>query len=157
MGFVLRFAAMFLKKLHNRTFPHRLSIVALAIWLGGLNCLLCCGQFFPAVAAETPSCLAADGQDQNHEVCVEEDCCAGSESGQPAQHSGCQDGECCILDAPSSDLPRTPETIHPQPAITPSNWLPIASEPAFSIPHSSNQLRLENRGDTYLRCCVFLI
>lgn len=139
-----------------------LLATALAIWLSGMSCLLCCGEMASAKAleggveacVEAEICPAAETNTDIAQARGEDDCC--SESHDQSDSSSCQE-ECCILDGPSSDLPRTPQP-HQLVATAPSAaWNLIPTDTIAPPSFSTGQPRLQNRSGTYLRCCVFLI
>jgi hypothetical protein len=143
---------------YNRFWPSRFLTIALAVWLSGVGCLLCCEA--GAEAAETEICAAADdcamaeAEANNSETHGEEDCC--SQHGERSDSPPCQD-EGCILDGPPSELPRTPHLVQLIATPTSAAWnfaLPdIPPPPSFT----NWRPQFPNRRETYLRCCVFLI
>jgi hypothetical protein len=133
----------------------RVITVMLMAWLGGLNCLLCCGPNVLAATPEVASCSATAQTNAESRACAEDDCCAVPE--QENESSAPCEEECCILDAPAADLPPAPQQRQLTATLAAMDRLPTAS----LIKRRSNpsHLRPPLLGDqqTYLRCCVFLI
>lgn len=153
---------MLKRNFHDKFWPARFLTSALALWLSGMSCLLCCGEMISAkvveagveACVEAEICAAAETNTDVAQARSEDDCC--SESHDQSDSSSCQE-ECCILDGPSSDLPRTPQPnqlIITAPSAA-RNIIPI--EIIAPRPFSTGQSRLQNRSGTHLRCCVFLI
>ena len=122
----------------------------LALWLSGVCCLLLCVSV--CAEAATPSadhgCCA-----RSAEIEAEASC----EGPAIAVEGRGGDGSCCFLgsrhatNAPLPDLsssPLAPPATGTAPIVVAAS---VADRPAVAA------LPVQNRGDTYLRCCVFLI
>lgn len=149
---MLSSAAMLRKKPHNKVLICRLGVIALAIWLGGLNCLLCCGPFEAAsqAKAETCSTSVSSGLEQD-------DCCKTESSGEETPAGDSCDGEYCFLNAPSTELPNQINLHQTFAATLPPVLIPTELESIPPASFSFDVQRLQNQRGTYLRCCVFLI
>src|SRR5262245_4978808 len=133
---------------------HRFAAIALALWLSGLSCLLCCGTLMPAdfttaahdcSIAQAESCGAESGEDS---------CC--SEPSEQSEKSPCQK-ECCILDAPLADLPLAKRLIQSPATLPAATWRSILPDQTTKLSSTTGWFRLPDQKETYLRCCVFLI
>ena len=125
---------------------------ALALWLSGVCCLLMCA----AVCGE-PGAGAASARDccaRSAEIEAEEAACSGPAIGGPATHAA---GTCCFLSTrAAAHVPRPDTSAAPlaSPDARVSTVVPTPVEPP--APPRATVLAT-SRGDTPLRCCVFLI
>ena len=121
----------------------------LAVWLSGLCCLLMC----TAVCAE-PAVVRGDCCARNAAIAAEEEACSGPAIAGEASPS---ESGCCFLTsrvATTATMPEAP-AVAAAPAAVSAATVVFAvvdpdSPPPAAVPATS-------RGDTYLRCCVFLI
>ncbi|MGE0126767.1 MAG: hypothetical protein AB7U82_01590 [Blastocatellales bacterium] len=140
---------------HNKFWQTRFLATALAVWLSGMSCLLCCGKIVSAETPEAESCAAADEcSTDGSEAHGERGCCL--ESHDQSDSSPCQK-ECCILDGPSSDLPRAPHLIQPSATPVQAAWNLVPADIPAQPDFQPGQLQLPNKQETYLQCRVFLI
>jgi hypothetical protein len=153
--------------------------LAVAFWMAGAGCMLGCENMVTAAASsETTSAASAPTIIATGEACASmhsHDCCA-SHRAKRAQSSGAQSKTTISataviteLGATSSSMMDCPLAVNATAALAKakqdqsSNAL-LLTRVSGSIPDLHEQatalsppLRLPNRGQTYLRCCVFLI
>lgn len=130
----------------------RLTATVLAIWLSGLNCLVCCGPSVYASQTEPQNCAT-----QLNDRCEDDDCCTvPTESEQAPPADSCED-ECCLLSAPVTELPSPNHLKHFSSSDLPANLRYEVAEPATPYAMAPHALLPADRQKTYLRCCTFLI
>lgn len=158
--------------------------LAVAFWMAGAGCLLGCENM---IAAASSGEVQSQGNDltivASGDACASRrshDCCASHAKKQPrTSHSAATvpaAAEANSNSALTSVLGQTPTSMRDCPlainasaALSKTNYDPSASPLLLARPSSfvpdveeltralSPQIRLPNRGHTYLRCCVFLI
>ncbi len=133
---------------------HRFAAIALALWLSGLSCLLCCGTLAPADFTTVAHDCSMDQAESCGPENGEDGCC--SEPSGQSDKSPCQK-ECCILEAPLADLPPAPQLIQSPGALPVATWRFVPPDQITKLPFNGGQFRLPDQRETYLRCCVFLI
>jgi hypothetical protein len=136
----------------------RLSVVALALWLGGFGCLFGCEQHSPAAHAAAPHATVAPA---SHEA-MTRGCChakkdqhAASSSVEPNMETDAGLKQ-CPFNTPAVDSARRAAVQSPA-AIPAQGWLSHALVLHASFAPPDGRARAPDRGGTYLRCCVFLI
>jgi len=159
----LRFSIMRMQLPQVKTIAHRLTALALMLWLGGVGCLIGCEM--PASAAPVDVTQTSDAA----ETCPMNsggDCChkAGQSKetgnaptiGALPQSQNLSSLSCCPLVGLSSD-PARKASASDAPLAIAANVLFLA--PKIEHPSKVVSLRSQtrDRGSTYLRCCVFLI
>lgn len=138
----------------------RLSVVALALWLGGFGCLLGCDTHASAavVAAAAPqeSVAAASHDAMTHGCChAKKDHHVASSSVEPNVRTDAGLAQ-CPFNTPAVDSARRAAVQSPA-AIPTQGWLSPAPTLHASFAPPDGRARAPDRGGTYLRCCVFLI
>ena len=122
----------------------------LALWLSGVCCLLLC----VSVCAEPASTPA------EHDCCARsaaieaEESCEGAVIAVEGRGSG---GTCCFLASRHATNAPLPEgsSAPLAPPVAGAAPVAVAAAPMARVPVAAAPV--QNRGDTYLRCCVFLI
>jgi hypothetical protein len=155
----------------------RLLALTIALWLGGLGCLSGCSLMMNPTAhaaelgAEEQACetaltkvAPAPSANTEHASChrakdAAPDAATASSSVKLAQqlsqtHTGTSR---CPLVAPASDAARKPRIETERAVAAVSEWSPPVRQAASRVAQSSAGLWHPPRGDTHLRCCVFLI
>jgi hypothetical protein len=137
----------------------RLSVVALALWLGGFGCLFGCERHsHVAVAAATAQMTTAPAA---HDA-MTHGCCHAKKDHRVASSSAESNSETdaglkqCPFNTPAVDSAR--RTAVQSPAAIPAQGR-LAHAPILhaSFAPPDGRARAPDRGGTYLRCCVFLI
>ena len=122
----------------------------LALWLSGVCCLLLCASVCtdrePA-SAERGCCV------RSAEIEAEE-ACEGAAMGVEGSGAG---GTCCFLSSRRATSAPLPDGFGTPAAPPVSGTVPDAVAAAPDARIAVATLPVQNRGDTYLRCCVFLI
>lgn len=123
----------------------------LALWLSGVCCLLLCASVCAdrAPASAEHGCCA-----RSAEIEAEESCGAGAAIGVEGSGAG---GTCCFLSSRHATSAPLPDGFGTPAAPPVSSTVPAAVAAAPDARVAVVTLPVQNRGDTYLRCCVFLI
>ena len=155
----------------------RAGALALALWLGGVGCLLCC---------ERPARAAGDGAAPHHvapggEGAVAQapapcplhaaktaaraaqaeaarrgrDESSASRAGEPSPVRGAP--RCCRDKGQPVVMPFKPRAPSDAAAVSTSGALPSPRAAAHVAPAPAPRSRLPDGGETYLRCCILLI
>lgn len=123
----------------------------LALWLSGVCCLLLCVSVCAESAAASSAkrgCCA-----RGVEIDAEASCDGPAIAGE-GQGAG---GACCFLSSrPMTNAP-LPDGSQAPVAASATSSAPVAVATAPVAPAFVAAPLARNRGDTYLRCCVFLI
>jgi hypothetical protein len=146
-----------------KTITHRLTALALMLWLGGVGCLIGCE--IPASAAPVDvtqtsdaaeSCSMNSGGDCCHKAEQSKETGKAPTIGALPQSRNISSLSCCPLVGLSSD-PARKASASDAPLVIAANVLFLA--PKIEHPSKVVSLRSQtrDRGSTYLRCCVFLI
>ena len=135
--------------------PTRAIAPALAVWLSGVACLLACAAMCGrAAAAEHPAVERACCH-RSAEIEAEESGCAALPSdelrGEPSLAS------CCFLRARASIPGPVPKSVAAPLAAPVACGVPTVENFAGAPIAAAASFPVLNRGDTHLRCCVFLI
>jgi len=143
---------------HSSRTIHRLIALALVLWLGGMGCLVGCGM---NVSAATVSEAQASDRAASCPAFSGADCCRHAESdGAQAIARTAPQSEmamsCCPLAGHSSLVASKPYVGSPSLALAVDTVLPAPKIETY-ITRAINQLPAQDRGSTYLLCCVFLI
>ena len=123
----------------------------LALWLSGVCCLLLCVSVCGEPAAASPaehSCCARSAEIEAEESCE------GPAIAVEGQGAG---GTCCFLASRSTTNAPLPDGSYAPAAPPVTGVAPVAVAAAPAAPVQIASAPVQNRGDTYLRCCVFLI
>jgi hypothetical protein len=133
---------------------HRFAAIALALWLSGVSCLLCCGTLATAdVTTVTDDCSMIQAESCGMDG-AGDGCC--SEPSEQSDENPCQK-ECCILDAPLADLPLAPQLIQSPATLPVATWRFVLPDKLTELSFTTRRFHLPDQRETYLRCCVFLI
>lgn len=145
-------------KPHGSLLIHRLVSLALALWLGGVGCLIGCEM--DATVASLDAHTSADIYPATAES--DEDCCykvkperIGKGLTTPPEPGR------AMMCSPFSGQSAV-AVVKPRPSGESGIALAV-NEPSFSVPAEAyepqgfGRLRVPDRGSTHLRCCVFLI
>ncbi len=143
---------------HSSRTIHRLIALALVLWLGGMGCLVGCEM---NVTAATVSKAQASDPAASCPAFSGADCCrhAKSDGAQAIARTASQsDGamSCCPLAGHSSLVARKPYVGLPSLALA-VNAVLLTPKIETYITRAVGQLPVQDRGSTYLLCCVFLI
>ena len=148
------------QSLTSRTWVGRTLVPLLLVWLSGVGCLLYCATLCQTSAPE--SCAPAPAVAAEHACCTDSGETAEAETpatlpNQRALRAETHSTTCCMLARRGSVEAPVPDGVH-SPAATGvrRHDLPVAaaaSAPAIPVRHAPPR----SRGDTHLRCCVFLI
>ena len=148
-----------MRESHRKPGPLLRSLVALGLvaWLAGLGCVLGCGAAASSAAgvreeSAAESCAAMSG---GHGCCHRAKGRAGTAAAEaPARHTDA--AAHCPLSRQTSDPARKVRTGDaPTAAQAPAQT--HDPEPQRFYQSSAPRPRAQDRGGTYLRCCVFLI
>ncbi|HZB43888.1 MAG TPA: hypothetical protein VE360_01520 [Pyrinomonadaceae bacterium] len=142
----------------------RLCVVALAFWLGGAGCALCCSGVEASAAAPgardasaeraasaPPSCHAAALSPSETSSGVRD--VDSSREASPDEHAGA----CCSRARLKSDPARNPRPTEGRDAARPRRETPEAGDFASAAGLSEARSRSPDNRATHLRCQVFLI
>jgi hypothetical protein len=136
----------------------RLSVVALALWLGGFGCLFGCEQHSPAALAAASHAIAVPA---SHDA-MARGCCHAKKDHRVASSSVEPNLETdaglkqCPFNTPAVDSARK-AAVQSSAAVPAQGWLAHAPTLHTSFAPPDGRARAPDRGGTYLRCCVFLI
>lgn len=131
----------------------RIVAPALAVWLSGVICLMCCSEICRAETDDChgttePSCCAPKTEALDADV---EPPAALSVPLESAPARG------CMLSTARPDIEAPlPDGSLTAPALPAMVDVPVASRPE-PIAGVASTYPVRSRGDTHLRCCVFLI
>ncbi len=155
-GFIIQL--MFLTTTHNMRTIHRLVAVALALWLGGLCCLLGCEM---SVSAATVSEEQASKPTNSCPATANTACChhAKNDGTQLVAQTVPQPQgamSCCSLAGRSTLAVSNPQVDLSALALTGSRAL-LLPKPEIYPARTAGRTLMRDRGSTYLMCCVFLI
>lgn len=154
--------------------------LAVAFWMAGAGCLLGCESMIAAASSGEPQSQFSDlTVVASGDACASmrsHDCCAKRNKHAQTSHSTTPATDATSTSAFALVLGHTPTSMRECPlAVTatavlsktnhnpsagplllarPSGFIPQVEEQTRPL---SQQIRLPNRGHTYLRCCVFLI
>lgn len=137
---------------------HRAASFTLAVWLGGVFCLFCCGRGVAASVAEATTAA----ESANSEACASHACChKKAERGDaPRESQATADltmgGRCCAAFGQAVVLPIKKKLLDFG-AAEQAPWIPLASRDWAKSPVGVHDSFYADRGEIYLRCCVFLI
>jgi hypothetical protein len=144
----------------------RLAALALALWLGGIGCLVGCGTAVFAAPAGEPHVISASQDTGATESCplsAGHDCCRRAKSVRDGTASletlpqSIPTMGCCPLAGQSADPVRKTRLTDAPPEVAGSKLLPTSHTGTYIIAEPPGRRRVPDRGGTYLRCCVFLI
>ena len=127
-----------------------LIAIILALWGGGISCLLCCASDLQ------------DGRCQAGHAVSRHSCCAQTDGNKSAVFeklpSGAQAAtNCCLLSEQTSGPVALPQSKHDR-GVVPETFEAVAAHDAyFRLPLASASAPPRDRGGTYLRCCALLI
>jgi len=140
---------------------HRVASFTLAVWLGGVFCLFCCGRGVASVSEVTTPAATTAAESAPTEACASHACChkKAESDGAPRESLAAVStagGRCCAAPGQAVVLPIKKKFLEPDTAKQ-ATWLPVASRDWASNPVGVRQSFYTDRRETYLRCCVFLI
>lgn len=157
----LRFAIMLETRAQRNAVMRRLCALALALWLGGVGCLLGCEMQASAAPFVEAHEFASSASSDSCPMNAAHDCCHRShEEGMTiafgATSESSQTMNCCPLAGQSANIARKARFDIAPLALAENELLPqLTFNNATSMPFV--RLRVPDRGSTYLRHCVFLI
>ena len=130
----------------------------LLVWMSGVACLLHCATVCAHAATEEARSCSAMAETASDSCCCEEEAAETIEvePGRDAARGVTEASSCCLLRAREAAPAPVPASVD-APAIeaaAPAIQVLAASTPVYS---GDRAQPIRNRGDTYLRCCVFLI
>lgn len=143
---------------HGSLLIYRLASLALALWLGGMGCLIGCemdamaASLDPYTSVDGYPTSAGSGEDRCQQVKPERIGKGVTTHPEPGRATTC---------SPFSGQSAVAE-VKPRPSGEAGIALPV-NEPSFAGPAEAHEpqgfsrLRVPDRGSTRLRCCVFLI
>ncbi len=156
-GFITQLMRI-IKTYHSRKI-HRLPALMLALWLGGIGCLLGCEMEVSAApvneaqsSSSTTSCPALSGSNCCHQRASKD---GDGYSAQTVPQSA-DAISCCLLAAQPAFVFSKPQVDSSALALPAHGTFPVLHAETYTAP-SANRLFVRNRGGTYLLCCVFLI
>jgi hypothetical protein len=148
-------AAMQISPPPNWKTVHRLAVIMIAFWWGGLNCLTGCLLAPSGDAATESHCSMSAGGDCCLSQAGSEDEPAGEAVGPASTAS--QPLSCCSLEAFSAEVKRNTHGTEEAPLAQISSWLNDDQKHNLHVDRPTNWVRLPDRGGTHLLHCVFLI
>ena len=143
---------------HGSRLIHRLVSLALALWLGGMGCLIGCemdamsASLGASTSADSCPASAGSGEDCCHKAKPERIGKGVTNPPEPGRAMTCspfsgQSAVVVVKPRPSGEAGIA------QPVNEPSSAMPAE---AYE-PQGFSRLRVPDRGSTHLCCCVFLI
>ena len=139
--------------------PGRVLASLLLVWVSGAACLLHCATICAAdVVEEASGHCATMAEEPAASCCCDEEPAetVEVEEGHDAVRGVSEASACCLLRAREAFPAPVPTSVD-APAVEPASVeLPTLAAVEPPCPTDS-ALPIRNRGDTYLRCCVFLI
>jgi hypothetical protein len=144
----------------------RFAVLLLALWLGGLGCVIGCEMGTLAASRdEEHSNVSEDScPSSGHDCCKKKPKSAEDKEAETRESSAIANiphgtdamPSCCPLAIQSADPARKSRFVDAPLVTTASRLLGTPDfQPSNAIPFT--RLRVPDRGSTYLRCCVFLI